>query len=335
MQREPNTEYILSLSYGKDSLACLEAIKQLGYPLDRIVHAEVWATDTIPADLPPMIDFKAHADKIIKEKYGYTVEHICAVRGGKKLTYDTQFYEWINEGRNKDRIYGFPYTLGAWCNSRLKVNVLQSIARENNLRKTVLSYTQETEEASNGRGGRNSKQVLRMDSPCSKSRGAIRDSKSQCSDKSILGFPAQGAKKNIVQYLGIAADEPERIKRHSVPGKMLPLVDIGWDEAYCRQWCEENDLLSPIYTTATRGGCWFCHNQGVDQLRLLRKNYPDLWQLLLKWDKDSPTTFKSDGHTVHDFEKRFEAEDKGIVKAGDKKFRWKQVLQDEKKEVDK
>lgn len=152
MQREPNTEYILSLSYGKDSLACLEAIKQLGYPLDRIVHAEVWATDTIPADLPPMIDFKAHADKIIKEKYGYTVEHICAVRGGKKLTYDTQFYEWINEGRNKDRIYGFPYTLGAWCNSRLKVNVLQSIARENNLRKTVLSYTQETEEASNGRG---------------------------------------------------------------------------------------------------------------------------------------------------------------------------------------
>lgn len=188
MQREPNTEYILSLSYGKDSLACLEAIKQLGYPLDRIVHAEVWATDTIPADLPPMIDFKAHADKIIKEKYGYTVEHICAVRGGKKLTYDTQFYEWINEGRNKDRIYGFPYTLGAWCNSRLKVNVLQSIARENNLRKTVLSYTQETEEASNGRG-RNSQQVLRMDSPCSKSRGAIRDSKSQCSDKSILGFP--------------------------------------------------------------------------------------------------------------------------------------------------
>lgn len=85
MQREPNTEYILSLSYGKDSLACLEAIKQLGYPLDRIVHAEVWATDTIPADLPPMIDFKAHADKIIKEKYGYTVEHICAVRGVRNL----------------------------------------------------------------------------------------------------------------------------------------------------------------------------------------------------------------------------------------------------------
>ena len=57
-----------------------------------------------------------------------------------------------------------------------------------------------------------------------------------------------------MQYLGIAADEPERIARHTKDGFMLPLVEVGWDEAYCRQWCEENDLLSPIYTTATRGG---------------------------------------------------------------------------------
>ena len=34
----------------------------------------------------------------------------------------------------------------------------------------------------------------------------------------------------------------------------MPLVEIGWDEAYCRKWCDENELLSPIYTTATRGG---------------------------------------------------------------------------------
>lgn len=76
--REPNTVYILSLSYGKDSLACLGAIKELGYPLDRIIHAEVWATDTIPADLPPMVEFKKKADEIIKQTYGLEVEHICA-----------------------------------------------------------------------------------------------------------------------------------------------------------------------------------------------------------------------------------------------------------------
>lgn len=69
MERQPNTQYILSLSYGKDSMACLAAIEQLGLPLDRIVHAEVWATDTIPADFPPMMDFKKKADAIIKERW--------------------------------------------------------------------------------------------------------------------------------------------------------------------------------------------------------------------------------------------------------------------------
>lgn len=76
------TQHILSLSYGKDSLACLGAIKMLGWPLDRIVHAEIWATDTISADLPPMVEFKKKADAIIKERYGIEVEHIYALRGG-------------------------------------------------------------------------------------------------------------------------------------------------------------------------------------------------------------------------------------------------------------
>ena len=69
-------EHILSLSYGKDSLACLGAIEQLGWPLYRIVHAEVWATDTIPADSPPMVEFKKKSDLLIKERWGIEVEHV-------------------------------------------------------------------------------------------------------------------------------------------------------------------------------------------------------------------------------------------------------------------
>ena len=101
----------------------------------------------------------------------------------------------------------------------------------------------------------------------------------------------------------------------------MPLVEVGWDEATCRRICEENGLLSPIYTSATRGGCWFCHNQGVDQLRLLRRDYPELWQLMLKWDLDSPVTFKADGHTVHDFDRRFALEEQGLIPTG-RTFRW-------------
>lgn len=243
-------EHVLSLSYGKDSLACLGAIEELGWPLDRIVHAEVWATEDIPADLPPMVEFKAKADEIIKRRWGIEVEHIRA-----KRCYEDVFYSRFAEGKRCGDIYGWPFQKGPWCNSRLKVHLLD------------------------------------------------------------------GALDNCIQYLGIAADEPGRFHNLS-DTKKSPLVELGWVEAYCRKWDEENDLLSPIYTTATRGGCWFCHNQGVQQLRLLRRNYPEYRALMLKWDKDSPVTFKPDGHTVHDFDRRFQLEDEGFICADDKLFRW-------------
>jgi hypothetical protein len=248
---------VLYTSYGKDSHACFGACEHLGIKIDRAVHFDVWATDTISADLPPMVEFKKHADKIIKERYGIEVEHYRADN-----SYERQFYtKKFHKETQKDVLYGFPIVKGAWCNSRLKMEA---------------------------------RKKLQLNS-------------------------------DDIEILGIAADEPKRIERHQKRDDViLPLVEIGWTEAMCREWCEKNDLLSPIYTTATRGGCWFCHNQGVDQLRLLRKNYPDLWALLLKWDNDSPVTFKPDGHTVHDFDKRFEAEEKGIVPA-DRKFRWNMI----------
>ena len=264
-------EYILSLSYGKDSLACLGAIEQLGLPLDRIVTAEVWATDTIPADLPPMMEFKAKADAIIRKRWGITVEHLCATRrqqskddDGEKQTYEKVFYRVCKSGKRVGEIYGFPGLArvgrASWCTGELK--------------------------------------------------------------KFLKNTLVQGVDTNIMQYLGIAANEPERIARHNKPGIILPLVEIDWTETDCRKWCEENDLLSPIYAAATRGGCWFWHNQSVGQLRLLRKNYPAYWALLLRWDKDSPVTFRPDGHTVHDYDRRFALEDAGFLSADDKIFRW-------------
>lgn len=248
------SQHVLSLSYGKDSLACLGAIEKLGWPLDRIVHAEVWATDTIPADLPPMVEFKAKADRIIRERWGIEVEHVRS-----NVTFESGFYfERGRTGRKTKydgKRYGWPMQRGQWCLQQLKLPALQKIG------------------------------------------------------------------KNNIQYLGIACDEPSRFGNLS-DTKKSPLVEAGWDEAYCRRWCEENGLLSPIYTTATRGGCWFCHNQGVNQLRLLRKNYPDLWALMLKWDVDSPITFHADGHTVRDFDRRFQAEDENLIFPDDKKFRW-------------
>lgn len=81
MKREPNTQYVLSYSYGKDSGACIHVVKDiLGWPLDRIVTADVWATQDIPAVLPEMWDWMQHADEIIYQRYGIRVEHFYATK---------------------------------------------------------------------------------------------------------------------------------------------------------------------------------------------------------------------------------------------------------------
>ena len=238
-------------------------------------------------------------------------------RERERLSFEKCFYSRYTRGNHLGEIWGFPIRTGQWCTSQLKTRVLDSFAK-GDLRELLLPHSEEE--------GFDKDSIRWEDNRISAGVETVVQFETKSKSTIPLGFSqrslAQGADTNIVQYLGIAADEPERIKRHTKPGYILPLVDIGWDEAYCRKWCEENDLLSPIYTSSARGGCWFCHNQGIPQLRLLRRDYPDLWQLLLKWDSDSPVTFHPDGRTVHDFDKRFAMEDAGLIDPN-KRFYWK------------
>ena len=71
----------------------LEVIKSRGLPLDRITTTDVWATDTISANLPPMDEFKAKMDQRIWDMYHIEVEHLCARnKDGTKKTYEQMFY---------------------------------------------------------------------------------------------------------------------------------------------------------------------------------------------------------------------------------------------------
>ena len=254
-------EHILSLSYGKDSMAALGAIEHLGWPLDRIVTADVWATDTIPADLPSMVEWKAEADARIKARWGIPVEHIRGCYTAEDLIYRKRV-----KGKRIGQIMGWPMTKGQKHGCELQ---------------------------------------------------------RYCKVRPI----AQGLRGGVT-YLGIAADEKDRIKSHiDRPNAKLPLVAMNWEEEYCGLWSKYSGLLAPTYTTETRGGCWFCPNQSVGQLRRLRKNHPDLWALMLKWDADSPVPFHPDGHSVRDFECRFDLEDQKLIFA-DERFRWKMLKQE-------
>lgn len=87
------TEHIARISYGKDSLKMLEVIRSRGLPLDRITTTDVWATDTIPAYLPPLAAFRDRMDQWIWDQYHIEVEHLCSRnKDGTKRTYEQMFY---------------------------------------------------------------------------------------------------------------------------------------------------------------------------------------------------------------------------------------------------
>lgn len=150
-----------------------------------------------------------------------------------------------------------------------------------------------------------------------------------CNSRLKMGARVGAINTGDIEYIGIAYDEKKRHKIISET-KVAPLVDFGIDEDLCGLHCKYGGILSPTYEDSYRDGCWFCHNQGVAQLRLLRKKHPQLWELLLKWDEDSPVTFKADGHTVHDYDRRFDYEEQGIVPR-DRTFRWSML--DEERQI--
>lgn len=105
--RQPNTLYVANTSRGKDSTAMLRAIQLMGWPLDMICSVDVWATDTIPAELPPMVAFKDEYDKKVLDWFGIPVTRLCATKKGtekqEKLTYEDIFYRKVTPKRERER----------------------------------------------------------------------------------------------------------------------------------------------------------------------------------------------------------------------------------------
>lgn len=300
-------QYVARSSHGKDSLKMLDVIVTRGLRLDRITTTDVWATDTIRGEHPKMVEFKDMADEYIWRKYRIEVEHLCAMRDGEKVTYEKMFYH-IPKRRVKNAGGGLPT---ARDNPRLPDPVGTMVPAS-------AQSTRGCRRASLFKEGHGAKSSSIYGFPISLRR---RGQWCQKLKTRFLDSPGTRGGRNIVEYLGIAADEPARFGQLN-EWKRAPLVEFGIEEDLCGLYCQYEGILCPSYETSCRDGCWMCHNQGLNSLRQLRKEYPHLWELLLKWDNDSPVNFHPDGRTVHDYDLRFELEDMGLLKPGDKRFRW-------------
>lgn len=87
--------------------------------------------------------------------------------------------------------------------------------------------------------------------------------------------------KDIVQYIGIAKDEQERLLRLG-ENRISLLNKYGMTEQMALDLCKRNGLLSPIYEFTNRGGCWFCPNAKEKELRHLYDHHKDLWNKMLE-----------------------------------------------------
>ena len=131
-------------------------------------------------------------------------------------------------------------------------------------------------------------------------------------------------KDGDIIYIGIAADESERVQKDTVAlhkrekGTLkYPLVEWGWTEQECYDYCKKHDILNPLYKHFDRNGCWTCPHQSAKALYVLMKHYPDLWEKLKKYEADSPHGFKQ-GFSLNNFEKR--------AKAGKVRFKTRREL---------
>lgn len=84
---------------------------------------------------------------------------------------------------------------------------------------------------------------------------------------------------DIVQYVGIASDEPNRLSRLK-PNQVSLLAKYGYTEKMAYDLCRDCELLSPIYENSSRGGCFFCPNAKLREFIHLRKHHPELWDEL-------------------------------------------------------
>ena len=121
--------------------------------------------------------------------------------------------------------------------------------------------------------------------------------------------------EEITEYVGIAADESERVKNNYKNGvvKVYPLVDWGMTESDCITYCydhgwnwDENGI--ELYGVLDRVSCWCCQNKNLRELKNIYMYLPEYWQRLRGLQSRIDLPMKGVGKSVFQLEERFKKE---------------------------
>lgn len=119
---------------------------------------------------------------------------------------------------------------------------------------------------------------------------------------------------DAVVYIGIAADEPDRLAKERKEYKRFPLAEWGVDEKTALQGCyaagfEWLENGHRLYDLLDRVSCWCCTNKNLRELRNIRHYLPEYWERLKDLQRRTDRPMKGESKSVFDLDARFAAED--------------------------
>ena len=123
-------------------------------------------------------------------------------------------------------------------------------------------------------------------------------------------------KYTLHQYVGLAADEEYRLERKNNQSTecVHPLVEWSMTEADCLRYCSERGFdWNGLYQHFRRVSCWLCPLQPLDELRALWEHFPELWEMLKKYESMTWRKYRSD-YSVDELEIRFAFEKECLAK---------------------
>jgi hypothetical protein len=137
--------------------------------------------------------------------------------------------------------------------------------------------------------------------------------------KQLLNNYYQSLERFVIEYVGIAADEAQRIDitPHKNYAKLYPLIKWGMTEADCLEYCSQHGVQWKqcgirLYDILDRVSCQHCQQKNLKELRNIRKYLPELWDSFKDWQNRISFPYRSDDNTIHDLDKRFTSENMQI-----------------------
>lgn len=124
----------------------------------------------------------------------------------------------------------------------------------------------------------------------------------------------------IVEYIGIASDERERINRKRDGNKVkldYPLIEWEMTESDCLAYCHQNDWFwmeegIDLYDSGlSRVSCFCCQNHRISELKFIMEKMPNTWAKLKDLQDKVGVPYRGT-KTIYDFEERFNLENAQI-----------------------